>query len=269
MKYLLTLLIAFSFIACNGGGGSSTGIGTGTGTGGTSDPDFWSYDSSDPRSRAQQFVDYLNNRFSASYTLIKEDTLSGPNYIVVDAILSTGTRILRAYNLDEVEGDTSPNTEGYDWFQVEAFDIIVNDQGIVTETIYIDEAGFLYESKSQSIKDLEKVGAGIEKIQREVLADQLNLELGLSMERSFEVSGLIKAWDKIAKNKGVTDSDAEAFSEELLGFSISEFQSAVKDQIEGKADAQANLQELLNKASDKNGLSPEEMNGVISDFFLN
>jgi len=125
------------------------------------------------------------------------------------------------------------------------------------------ETGLEYSMENSSIKDLEKMGALIDRNNNQNLADLLASEFGLSEVRAVKVARLSSHWSQLSKSRSMTEADADAFSEELLGVNINEVKEAYKLSIEGDS---AFLDGLFEQAADLNGTSPEAMRDLMDIF---
>lgn len=141
----------------------------------------------------------------------------------------------------------------------------------VTETVPVTEqvwvrtrykdrvSGLIFEKGQVSPKDLEKMAALKEAYLLENQSEHLQVNFGLSAERSQEIAKLTKVWEK-AGGKQLSIAEQDAFAHELMGFTFSELIESVQ---EGNGQS---LEQLLEKAAFKNGTSPEHMRQIIESF---
>lgn len=123
--------------------------------------------------------------------------------------------------------------------------------------------GLVFEEGSPTSKDLAKVAAFKQEVRVQKSAKKIQADFGLSENRSREVAKLaVQLAD--APKSSMTNSDYDNFSKELLGSSITQFNSAMKKSAEGDASA---LNNLLDKAAQVNGVGPEHMNKIVSGLF--
>lgn len=122
---------------------------------------------------------------------------------------------------------------------------------------------FIFEQTEESFKDLEKVQALKSAYKVDKLGKHLSAEYGLSADRAEKVAKLVSNWETAGKKRTLTDADANAFSKELLGVSLSSAEKAYKEMLEG--DKQS-FESLIDVAAKTNGTSPEQMNSIINDF---
>ena len=131
-----------------------------------------------------------------------------------------------------------------------------NNHGQVVPGYYTDSQGNLYESTVATAKDLEKMGGMAQSFKVLKDAEFYAAQYGLSESRSIEVAKMVSAFKQVSGSRSLTDADAESFSQELLGVSFGEVKSALT----GTA---SNLDALIEKAAEKNDISPEHMSEII------
>ena len=117
----------------------------------------------------------------------------------------------------------------------------------------------------ESYKDLEGMGAKKEFIEIENSAANFQSQFGLSEERSFEVAKIVNAYNKIGKKRALTTKDRNIFTHSLLGVDYKSSKKALESHIQGDENA---LTDILEKASDVNGISPEQVQELIGDYLL-
>ena len=123
----------------------------------------------------------------------------------------------------------------------------------------------VFEKSIDTIKDLDKAAAFVEAYQVETMAANLASEFGLSDERSLKVAKLASSWDKLSKTRALTNADAEAFSQELTGASISDMENAEKAMTAGSL---APMNSVLAKAAEVNGTTSENMSAIMMKLFF-
>jgi len=121
-----------------------------------------------------------------------------------------------------------------------------------------------FEKTSGSTKDLEKAAAFAEAMAVESSAQKMAAEFGLSEERSLKVAKLSQSWQKLSKSRALTDSDANAFSKELVGVDVSKVKAAAQAVKEGSSNQ---MDEVLQRAAEVNGTTSENMAQIMSKFF--
>ena len=117
----------------------------------------------------------------------------------------------------------------------------------------------------ESYKDLEGMGAKKEFIEIENSAANFQSQFGLSEERSFEVAKIVNAYNKIGKKRALTTKDRNIFTHSLLGVDYKSSKKALESHIQGDENA---LTDILEKASDVNGISPEQVQELVGDYLL-
>ncbi len=115
---------------------------------------------------------------------------------------------------------------------------------------------YVYEKLGGTPKDLNKAKAIAEAKEIKAKAEFLSDTYALSLERSKEVARLTTHW-KRASLKGMTAAENDAFSTELLGFSIRKAQKELKT---GKAS----LEDLVNSAARANDITPEHASKLMA-----
>ena len=96
----------------------------------------------------------------------------------------------------------------------------------------------------------------------EKMGEAMSEEFGLSEERGLEIAKMVSQVQELKKGKSFTNDDAQIFSQELLGVSFTEAQTAVENKMNGNTDK---YEELIKKASETNDISPEQMKDVLGD----
>lgn len=130
---------------------------------------------------------------------------------------------------------------------------------------YFDGANgtITFEETEVSTKDLEKVGAFIEAAKVEEAGETIAAEFGLSEERGLEVAKLASNWKSISSKRAMTKADADLFAAEVLGANVTEISNAVRKAAEGD---ESSYKDLIEKASKKNEVDPEQMSEIINEF---
>lgn len=212
---------------------------------------------------AVMFVTDFNNLngIYPNIKLVKADSWR-PGWIVVDArgclgpILCTGGSYY-AVNLNNYQPGQplSPNPGDYEYVDVQS----------LGDGNYMDYDGNLYSEAGEQTKDMETLAANIESLSAENLADVFTTSFGMSEDRSLEVAKLTKAYEKISSKRSLTDSEKNHFSKEIFGASYKEALNAVKEKVGGNASS---YQDLMEKAAEKNGVSPEAISSVVEGLLL-
>lgn len=260
-KKMLISATCFALIACGGGGGNGGGA-----------PGFTH------NQLAENFVQNLNASGQMHVTLVKDSTLqrdfivvynpSTDEYVAIniDLYQPNGDALAfyqanqagHYYDLDVIPGYYETHTRtSYDaWcecYTTEEYETWVPQR-------YRDRrADITFEKITASPKDLEKMAALKEAVQMGQVSEKLQAQFGLSAERSNEVARLTNAWSK-AGGKDLTAKEHDAFSKEVLGFTITEGQSAFQ------SGNESSINSLIEKAAVTNGTSPENVREIIKGF---
>ncbi len=162
------------------------------------------------------------------------------------------------YNVDQNGGWYKPGQNIYD---CELEGVYVELIGMIAgSNQYMDAAGNIYSEAGESKKDLEAIGANVEKMEAKELANVLSTSFGMSEDRSFEVAKLTKAYQKIASKRSLTEMEKNHFSSDLLGVNYNDALNAFKNKLQGNG---ASYEDMIEKAAAKNGTSPEAISMVV------
>jgi hypothetical protein len=145
---------------------------------------------------------------------------------------------------------------------------VTNDpyQGFInTDSDRVQEKYLLY-AFIETYKDLEGMGAKDEGADIERLQEMVSFNYGLSEERSYEVSRIINSYEKVKNKRSLTERDRNTFSKSLFGIDYASGKKAIKSHIEGDEDA---LNDVLERAADLNGISPEDVQEMVGEYLLN
>lgn len=254
MKVLILGVMSLVLASCNGGGGGSSS-GGGVSTGGST-----------PVSPAlshnqlvEIFVSDLNMDPEFDVEVVKSTTEQTDFFVIFDPL--TGT--FDAIDLFGFDPDFDSAVDFYfDFATDNFFGLDAFDEG--STTVYIDpSSGLRFEKTTASAKDLAKIVALKEAVQIGKTAEFLSSEFGLSLNRGKEIASLQAHWKKASK-KGMTDSEINAFSTELLGFSLSSGISAYNQASSGNA---SELEALVEQSANVNGITPEHATQLMTKVF--
>ena len=112
--------------------------------------------------------------------------------------------------------------------------------------------------------DMEKLAALKEQHYLNAMGGQLQGKFGLSADSAKRIATIAHQYNKVGASRALTEKDASAFSQELIGFDMAQIESAVKKSAQGESN---DLNSLLESASSKIGTSPENFNKMISEIF--
>ncbi len=122
---------------------------------------------------------------------------------------------------------------------------------------------FVFEQTEESFKDVEKVAALKDSFKTAKLGEVLSSSYGLSEGRGQKVAKLVVQWERLSKGRKMTTADADAFTQELLGVDMT---TATLALTKPSSSTVNKLEDLLAKAATLNGVSPEHMEQIITDF---
>lgn len=117
-----------------------------------------------------------------------------------------------------------------------------------------------YSENSGSVKDLELLGAKIQDDNVKALEEKLSIDYGLSTDRAEKVAKNIYSYNKLSSKRSLTKREKDFYANELLG---ADYQDVVDSFSEGEQ-----MENLLEKAADKNGTSPEQVSAIITELFM-
>jgi len=126
-------------------------------------------------------------------------------------------------------------------------------------------SNLVFEKTAGSTKDMEKAAALVEQLKTEEMASHLASEFGLSDDRSIEVAKLASSWQQLSKSRALTNADADAFAQELAGVNFAEINNANKALMGGST---AELNQVIQKAAEVNGTTPENMSLIMTKLFF-
>ncbi|MFI5390514.1 MAG: hypothetical protein ACHQYQ_04060, partial [Bacteriovoracales bacterium] len=126
----------------------------------------------------------------------------------------------------------------------------------------IKNPGTYFSQSSDTIKDVEALGANIESSRFENLAENLESNYGLSEERAQAVAKNLSAYQRLSSKRSLTEKERNFFSNEVLGVSFKDAKNALTS---GNTE---DLNKLLESAALKNGTSPEQVSSILNEIFL-
>jgi len=164
--------------------------------------------------------------------------------------------------------------DGYDYLNDSYYISYYWDEEVVTEIPYFYDVevsdyhgsnGLVFEEANSDKKDLEKIAAEMEGQEVSKAADSLIAKFGLSQERAIEVAKLQNAYSKISSKRSLTRKDQDTLTKQLVGTNYASAQAALEDHLNGDS---AKMEELLDKAAEINGTTPEHMTEILGDILL-
>ena len=205
-----------------------------------------------------EFINNLSNDAGSvdDYVLRKYKTEQGGGYIILEDDFGDvrGIDIYLGSRYDDYSSDL-------EFFDAHSFPVDPADD--IGTNYYRDYDGNLYEETTITKKDLEHMGAILEKIKRGKIQKYVVNQFQLSEQRAETLSKMIFSWKKIDNKRGVTQEDIKIFSSKLLGFDYLEGIKAYISYIEGD-ETDFNL--LMEKAADVNQTDPEHMKLLLQMF---
>ena len=119
----------------------------------------------------------------------------------------------------------------------------------------------------KEIKEISSIGEDVAKevaeIEKKAKFLSSSQGLGLSLERAKEVARLMNTWRK-SSLKSMTEKELNKYSTELLGFTVSGAKEAMNSSFSGDS---TKLNELVNIAAEKNGITPEHATKLLNKAF--
>ncbi len=128
---------------------------------------------------------------------------------------------------------------------------------------YHDAGGNTFDSAGANQKDLEILQAYSDTTRIASAGRILAAQYGLSEDQGQRVAKLGKEWDTLSKSRQMTDADLDAFSQDLVGFSVSEARKAAKAAMEGNT---AQSEALIEKAAANLETTPENVQRILATF---
>lgn len=123
----------------------------------------------------------------------------------------------------------------------------------------------LLSETSLTNKDTLKRAAVVEQYLVVEMAKQVKGKFGLSAERSLKVAKASNHFRKFASKRSLTAEDTNAYAEEILGADFKAIEKAYTQSLKGDISS---FNAVLEKAADKNGVSPEKMGEIMTKLFI-
>jgi hypothetical protein len=205
---------------------------------------------------AREFVDNLNYESGKldDFELDKTYTLQGSGWIIVEDKYGDDYAIdIYSYVRDSYL---------YDLDYFDDYAIEVHSVGL---GLWEDYYGNLYEQGNESGKDLEKIAAQLENIKLEAVGEGISAKYGLSLDRGLKLAKIASNWKKASKTRTMTDADTDSLSQELFGFDLGQGIKAFEEYNRGDS---TNFDELIKKAAQTNGITPEHINRIFKEYVL-
>lgn len=124
----------------------------------------------------------------------------------------------------------------------------------------------VFEETDVQIKDLEQIAAMEEKEDFENLVTDLEERYGFSETRSTRVATLVQNWEKINSSRSMTTKDQDILLGKLTGSSVEKWKKALNSSDSPRGE---NLDDLIERASKVNDVSPEHFREIMIDYLQN
>lgn len=118
---------------------------------------------------------------------------------------------------------------------------------------------------SMTNKDTLKRAAAVEQYLVIEMAKQVKGKFGLSAERSLKVAKAANHFRKYASKRALTSEDTNAYAKELVGVDFGVMSDAFENSKKGDLSG---LNAIIEKAAEKNEVSPEKMSEIMASMFL-
>lgn len=123
----------------------------------------------------------------------------------------------------------------------------------------------LMSETSLTNKDTLKRVAVVEQYLVTEMAKQVKSKFGLSSERSMKIAKASNHFRKYASKRALTAEDTNAYATEIIGASVSELEHGYEQSMKGDISG---LNSVLEKAAQKNEISPEKMSQIVTELFI-
>ncbi len=205
-----------------------------------------------------QLIDDITSRWitSGGYTIRYETVVREERELISD-----DEAYLYVYDgFDDLYGAYYIN---YTWEEQISYEEPVFNRKEIFE--YHGVNGWVFEEGQADKKDLEKIAAKMEGQEVSKAADSLVAKFGLSQERAIEVAKLQNAYNKISSKRSLTQKDQDTLTKQLVGTNYASARAALEDHLNGDS---VKMEELLDKAAEINGTTPEHMTEILGDILL-
>jgi hypothetical protein len=114
-------------------------------------------------------------------------------------------------------------------------------------------------------KDTLKRAAVVEQYVVLEMAKQVKGKFGLSADRSLKIAKAANHFRKFATSRALTADDTNAYAEEIIGVDFKSIEQAFDNTRRGNL---SDLGSIMEKAAEKNGVSPEKMTEIVTQLFI-
>jgi hypothetical protein len=136
---------------------------------------------------------------------------------------------------------------------------------IQTKRGLVANGQLLLSEVSMTNKDTLKKVAVVEQYLVIEMAKQVKGKFGLSADRSLKVAKAANHFRKQVSARALTGEDTNAYAKELVGVDFATLGTAYQNSMKGDL---SDLNSILDKAAEKNGVSPEKMGDIMAQMFL-
>lgn len=123
----------------------------------------------------------------------------------------------------------------------------------------------LFSETSLTAKDTLKKAAVVEQYLVVEMAKQVKGKFGLSADRSLQIAKAANHFRKYSTKRALTSEDTDAYATEIVGANFAEITKAYEQGMKGNLSG---FNDVMEKAAEKNGTSPENMSAIITKLFI-
>ena len=191
--------------------------------------------------------------------------------LVYGQIVIDETTVTRGYYFQQVIIHEVGHTLGFEHTFKKDYSIMNYNYAYKTDGLtYLDiqrtADKYPFSMVSTYIKDLEKIAAIKEDQHKRNYQEYIIEAYGLSEKRAVEVSKVVFSYNKVKAKRSLTAKDKNIMTEKLLGFGYETGKKALAQLIAGEDSDE--VEDLFQKAADKNNIDPEHVKELISEVFL-
>lgn len=135
----------------------------------------------------------------------------------------------------------------------------------VTKRGLVANGQLLLSETSTTNKDTLKRAAVTEQYLVVEMAKQVKGKFGLSAERSLKVAKAANHFRKYSSTRALTAEDTNAYASEIIGADFKSLERAYENTMKGNL---SDLNSIIEKAAEKNGVSPEKMGQIVTQLFI-
>jgi hypothetical protein len=161
-----------------------------------------------------------------------------------------------------ISGMTSAEVLTYIMDNLYIEDVTIANAGAEASFFDGDDTGWIYEETSAPTKDLETMAANLTRNEVAAVEEGLVENYGLSTERASEVAKVTHAFNKIQNKRALTEREMSVYTSKVFGVDYKAGKSAIEKHIQGES---TDLETIIDKAADINGVSPEAVSHLLSE----